>query len=75
MVDGRRLLRATMPQGGYQVPQCDRGRPRVVVGCVENSSVLLLQVVLKGTVDDQMGLQPASTPAVSVRDTKQKGTK
>jgi len=40
MVDGRRLLRATMPQGGYQV-------------------------VLKGTVDDQMGLQPASTPAVS----------
>lgn len=39
-VDGRRLLRALMPQGGFQV-------------------------VLKGTVDDQMGLQPASTPAVS----------
>eukprot|EP00435_Cladocopium_sp_Y103_P016293 s224_g4.t1 len=39
-VDGRRLLRALMPQGGYQV-------------------------VLKGTVEDQMGLQPASTPAVA----------
>ena len=36
---------------------------------------LVLQVVLKGTVDDQMGLQPASTPAVSVGDTKQKGPK
>lgn len=39
-VDGRRLLRALMPQGGYQV-------------------------VLKATVEDQMGLQPASTPAVA----------
>lgn len=39
-VDGRRLLWALMPQGGYQV-------------------------VLKATVEDQMGLQPASTPAVA----------
>ena len=39
-MDGRRILRALMPQGGYQV-------------------------VLKGTVEDQLGLQPASTPAVT----------
>lgn len=39
-VDGRRLLKALLPHGGFQV-------------------------VLKGTVDDPVGLQPAMTPAVS----------
>ena len=125
MVDGRRLLRATMPQGGYQVPQWLGlgwlwGKPETAVSgyirdyttqlCgdynaalpsipIKTTSImeskrvfsvaqclfcrvdgkipveLVLQVVLKGTVDDQMGLQPASTPAVSVGDTKRKGPK
>ncbi|CAJ1384677.1 unnamed protein product [Effrenium voratum] len=39
-VDGRRLLRAVLPQGGCQV-------------------------VLKGTAEDQMGLQPAAGPAIT----------